>query len=104
MRKLTIALVVTSFLLFPSVSFSGKSDSEKTEQTEVKELTDYLTPMDSLRAKYYEIVAQIKQKDIEIEVLEKQLERLDAIMGYQRDIQKRIEMDKQKEEEKETKK
>ena len=94
MKKLiVILLVVVMTLTSVNALAKGKKDAE-----EEKGLIDYMTPMTTLVAEYYKTVAQIKQLENEIKVLENRLERLDAVIKYQQGIEQRIQSDKNKEE------
>jgi hypothetical protein len=91
MKKVISMLVVVGLLLCSNVAIAkGKNGKEE------KTISDYLTPMETLVGEYYKIVAQIKQKENEIEQLKMQLERIDAVIKYQRGIEQNIEADKMK--------
>jgi TolA-binding protein len=92
MKKLvTILLVMAMVIVSANFALAGKSDKAAEVVADAKEsVIDYMTPMNVLVSEYYKIVAQIKQFENQIEGLETQLERLDAVIRYQQGIEQRI--------------
>lgn len=95
MKKMVGVLIIVILVVMSSTfALAGGKKAKKVEEVVEKTITDYLTPMDTLVGNYYRIVAQIKQKETEIKALELQLEKIDAVVQYQRGIEKAIEKDK----------
>jgi len=72
---------------------TNKAAQKAAEAKPEKKIDDDLTPTATLIAEYYKTMAQIKQYEAEIEKLESQLNRLDAVIKYQGQIQRKIKMD-----------
>ena len=95
MKNLVSVLVIVAFVAMGMApALAGGKKAKEVEEVVEKTITDYLTPMETLVGEYHRIVAQIKQKENEIKVLELQLEKIDAVVQYQRGIEKKIEADK----------
>jgi len=99
-KMVTILLVMAMVMVSANLATAGvfkKGDKAEEVQTEEKTIIDYMTPMNVLVAEYYKMVAQKKQKEIEAEVIQKDLDRLDAVIRYQQGIEQKIKQDQTEE-------
>lgn len=101
MKKVIMVLLVMAMVIVSAnLAMAGvfkKGDKAEEVQSEDKTIIDYMTPMDVLVAEYYKMVAQKKQKEMEAEAIQKDLDRLDAVIRYQQSIEQKIKQDQTEE-------
>lgn len=95
MKKLVCAIAVGLTIgCMPCCVAGEKGDVKKGETVKGEGIEKALTPTGDLIAEYYKIIAQIRQYEQEIKRLEDRLNRLDAVIRYQKQVERKLKADK----------
>jgi len=96
MKKFLTVLMAVVFVTVSSNFAFAKDKNKEVKETQEESTINYFTPIEVLVAEYYKTVAQIKQKENEIDSLQDRITRLDAIIQYQQEIERKAAEGKKK--------